>query len=266
MPKQKTGRRETGTEYNGRIVGILGTVIIHLIAAIIFMSYKLYTLNTREKTVKKFEIEFAAVEEVKKQQQAPAPVPASSAGENVMNNSQEMLDIARNIANKSEKQINAKDYINQVKEELIQSGRLGVNNYLDQPGNAGQTTEDEELALKRQADSEKAKEEDKQRESLKMAANYKGPTRIYYDLTGRNHTYLPIPIYKCEGSGKIVLLIEVNRRGNVENASIMEGESSTRDDCLVETAIKTAMISRFDPSDNAPEIQKGTLTYIFVAQ
>ncbi len=264
MPKQEKKRRKNGKIYNGKIVGILGTVIIHLIAAIIFMSYKLYTLTAKEKNPKKFVIEFAAVEEVKKQQQAPAPIPSS--GENVLNNERELLDIARNIANKNEEKIDPKDYINKVKEELIQSGRLGVNNYLDQPANEKQTTEDEEVALKRQADSARIKEEEKENESRKMAANYKGPTRIYYDLEGRNHTYLPIPIYKCEKSGKIVLLIEVNRQGNVEKASIIDGESTTNDDCLVETAVKTALVSRFDPSDKAPEIQKGTLTYVFVAQ
>jgi hypothetical protein len=99
-----------------------------------------------------------------------------------------------------------------------------------------------------------------------MAANYKGPTRIYYDLQGRNHTYLPIPIYKCQGSGKIVLVIDVNQRGFVENASVVNSESTTNDDCLIETAVGTALVSRFVPNLNAPRIQKGTLTYIFVAQ
>ena len=61
-------------------------------------------------------------------------------------------------------------------------------------------TEDDQLILENQ--KEKEKQEEKANESRKMAANYRGPTRIYYDLQGRNHTYLPIPIYKCQGSGK----------------------------------------------------------------
>jgi hypothetical protein len=99
-----------------------------------------------------------------------------------------------------------------------------------------------------------------------MAANFQGPTRIYYDLQGRNHTYLPIPIYKCQGSGKVVLLIEVNQKGYVENASIIEDQSTASDECLIETAVGTALRSRFESNLNAPKIQKGTLTYIFVAQ
>ena len=99
-----------------------------------------------------------------------------------------------------------------------------------------------------------------------MAANFKGPTRIYYDLVGRNHLYLPIPIYKCQGSGKVVLSIEVDRNGNVQRAQISERESTASDPCLIETAINTAWISRFNPDANSPKIQIGTLTYQFVAQ
>jgi len=125
-------------------------------------------------------------------------------------------------------------------------------------------TEDDLLTLENQED--KKKQEEKADESQKMAANYRGPTRIYYDLQGRNHTYLPIPIYKCQGSGKVVLVIEVNQKGIVENATVVESESTATDECLVETAVGTALVSRFEPNLNAPRTQKGTLTYIFVAQ
>jgi hypothetical protein len=249
--------------YNGRIVAILGTVIIHLIAGIIFMSFKLYTLKTKENKIQKFEIEFASVEEAKMKQKPPEPPPTSV--ENVLHDDAEMLNIARNLANKSDEKIDPKDYINKVKDELIQSGKLGVNNYIDNPNQASQSTEDDDLALRAKTEEE-VKEEDKPKESARLAANYRGPTRIYYDLEGRNHTYLPIPIYKCEGSGKIVLMIEVNQKGNVENASIIESASSTRDECLIETALRAALISRFEASEKAPRIQKGTLTYLFVAQ
>jgi hypothetical protein len=249
-------------KYNGKIVGILGTVIIHLVAAIIFMSFQLTSLKTKEKKIEKFEIEFAAIEE-KKVVEKPVELPPTSV-ENILHDDVEMLNIARNLSSKSEVKIDAKEYIDKVKEELIQSGKLGTDNYLDQKGGNNQMSEDDQFVLDKK--EEKKELEDKANESQKMAANYKGPTRIYYDLQGRNHTYLPIPIYKCQGSGKIVLLIEVNQRGIVENASVIEGESTAKDECLIETAIGSALISRFEPDLNAPKIQKGTLTYIFVAQ
>ena len=48
-------------KYEGKLVGILGTVIVHLIAGIIFMSFQLQTLK-KERT-EEFEIEFVAIEE-----------------------------------------------------------------------------------------------------------------------------------------------------------------------------------------------------------
>jgi flagellar biosynthesis regulator FlaF len=249
-------------KYNGKIVGILGTVIIHLVAAIIFMSFQLQGLKTKKKQIEKFEIEFAAIEE-KKVIEKPIKLPPTSL-ENILHDDVEMLNIARNLSSKSEEKIDAKDYVDKVKEELIQSGKLGTDNYLDAQRGNTQMTEDDQLILENQ--KEKEKQEEKANDSRKMAANYRGPTRIYYDLQGRNHTYLPIPIYKCQGSGKVVLIIDVDQKGYVENASIIEGESTTKDECLIETAVNTALVSRFEPDLNAPRIQKGTLTYIFVAQ
>ena len=99
-----------------------------------------------------------------------------------------------------------------------------------------------------------------------MAANFKGATRIFYDLFGRTHLYLPIPIYKCEGSGRVVLSIEVDQNGVVQKAQIVDRESTASDPCLIETAINTALVSRFNPDANSPRIQIGMLTYQFVAQ
>ena len=43
-----------------------------------------------------------------------------------------MLNIARNLANKSEEKINPSDYIDKVKDELIKEGKLGRDNYIDE--------------------------------------------------------------------------------------------------------------------------------------
>ena len=49
-------------KYEGRLVGILGTVIIHLIAGIIFMSFQIKSLQRDMSD--EFEVEFAPVDEV----------------------------------------------------------------------------------------------------------------------------------------------------------------------------------------------------------
>lgn len=246
-------------KYEGRIVGILGTVIIHLIAGIIFMSFRISSVRNDLK--EEFEIEIVAIEEPLPEEEKIIELPATTI-ENVLRDNQEMLNIARNLANRPEEKIDPEDYIDKVKEELIESGQLDRENYIDEWRNRNQQDESEEPDFPEESISE---EEDAS-ESQKMAADYQGPTRIYYDLSNRYHTYLPIPVYKCQGSGKVTLGIEVNQRGVVEKAQIIESQSTTGDECLIETAVNTALISRFNPDINAPKIQRGTLTYHFVAQ
>ena len=60
--------------------------------------------------------------------------------------------------------------------------------------------------------------------------------------------------------------IQVNQKGIVEKVQVLENESTTSDPCLVETAVTTAGISRFNSDINSPKLQNGTLSYHFVAQ
>ncbi len=244
----------------GRLVGILGTVIIHLIAGIIFMSFQIKSLQNDLSD--EFEIEFAPFEQPENKEKL-IELPATTV-EKLLQGDEEMLNIARNLANQSEEKIDPADYINMVKDELIKSGKLGIDNYIDEQKRLDELKADEKLAFDNKA-AEK-EEDNKPTESQEMAANYKGPTRIYYDLSGRTHTYLPIPIYKCQGSGKVILSIVVNRSGIVEKALIIADESTTSDQCLIETAVATALISRFNSDINSQKTQTGTLTYHFVAQ
>jgi hypothetical protein len=245
-------------KYEGRLVGILGTVIFHLIAAIIFMSFQLRSLKIDLSD--EFTVEFAQVEESEAKEKL-IELPTSKI-ERILQGDDEMLNIARNLANKPDEKIDPADYIDMVKDELIKDGKLGTDNYIDEQKRLNEMNGEEKLAF-----DDKANETVKEpTESQKMAANYQGPTRIYYDLAGRTHTYLPIPVYKCQGSGQIVLSIKVNQKGLVEEARIIETESTTSDLCLSETAVNTALISRFNPDINSPKLQTGTLTYQFVAQ
>jgi hypothetical protein len=246
---------------NGKLTGILGTVIIHLIAGIIFISLKISSL--KDNISIEYEIELA-----------PAPVAAKinekqkelalTSIEKIFRGDEEMLNIARNLANKSEEKIDPADVINKVKEELIKSGKLGADNFIDAVKKNIEDKNGNNSISK--VDSSANRPINKPKESQKMEANYKGPTRIYYDLARRNHLYLPIPIYKCQGSGLVVLSIEVNQQGIVSKAVVITNESTATDPCLIETAVSTALISRFNPDAASPGIQTGTLSYQFVAQ
>jgi hypothetical protein len=248
------------TMSRGKITGILGAIIIHLIAGIIFMLIRLGSLDIKEYT-KEYQIALEAVPETDKKVVLTGP--SVTTVEKIFQGDQEVLNIARNLANKPDIKINAEDYIDKVKEEMIKSGVLGKDNYIDEQKKLKENKQEDNIALEKK---EEKKALEKDNESNQMAARYSGPTRIYYNLPGRTHTYLPIPIYKCEGSGKAVLSIEVNQKGIVLSAKILVTESTTTDPCLLETAINSALVSRFTPDVNAQKIQTGTLTYHFVAQ
>jgi hypothetical protein len=247
-------------KYDGRHVAIFGTVIIHLIIGILFMSFQLSTLQ--KNLSENFEMEFAP-EEAMETKQKLAELTEMSV-EKILQGDEEMLNIARNLANKPDVKIDPADYINMVKDELIKSGKLGVDNFIDDKNKQDELKEEDKVSI----DNENIEKNDasKPKASQAMAANYKGPTRIYYDLAGRTHVYLPIPIYKCQGSGKVVLAIEVNQKGIVEKADIIANESTTTDICLIETALATALLTRFNGDLSSPKTQEGTLSYQFVAQ
>ena len=249
-------------KFEGKLAGILGTVIIHLIAAIIFMSFQISSLHNEMRDV--FQVEIVPEEQTRPEdKERLIELPATTV-EKVFQGDQEMLNIARNLANKGDQKINPADYIDMVKEELIKSGKLGKDNYIDEQKRLNAMKGGEDLVIGEKDTSRFGI--DKPDKSQEMASNYKGPTRIYYNLAGRTHTYLPIPIYKCQGEGKVVMLIQVNQKGIVEKALVIENESTTADPCLVETAVSTALVSRFNSDLNSPKIQIGTLSYHFVAQ
>ena len=93
---------------------------------------------------------------------------------------------------------------------------------------------------------------------------YKGPTTISYELSGRRHTWMPNPVYRCRAGGKIVVDIVVNGNGYVVKTEINKSKSDSEDSCIVEDAIRNAERSRFNTS--SLQTQKGSITYIFQAQ
>jgi len=249
--------------YRGNMAGILGTLIIHLLAGIIFISLQLRSVQ--KKIAAQYEVELAPAPETPAKTEKMVVITGTSV-EKVLKGDEEMLNIAKNLSAKPDVKIDAKDYENKVKEELIKSGKLGADNFIDEKNKIKESSGDADISFKSDTTGRNKLEKEKTKTSQEMAANYKGATRIYYDLFGRHHQYLPIPIYKCEGSGKVVLSIEVDQSGVVQKAQVIERESTASDPCLIETAINTALESRFNPDVNSPRIQIGSLTYQFVAQ
>ncbi len=106
----------------------------------------------------------------------------------------------------------------------------------------------------------KGESEDKSEQS-----NIKGKVTVSYELDGRRASYLPIPAYKCEGGGEVVVSVVVNDNGDVISAEV-DKTTSTRNTCVNETAVDFAKRSRFELNGRWSSKHKGTITYIFLNQ
>ena len=113
-------------------------------------------------------------------------------------------------------------------------------------------------------DTSAPQKEETKTEKNDKKTNYQGATYIKYNLKNRHERKLIIPTYKCEGFGKVVVKISVNRNGRVTKAEIIS--SSSNNSCLNSTAIEAARNSTFDKNIDAPEHQTGTISYTFMPQ
>ena len=94
---------------------------------------------------------------------------------------------------------------------------------------------------------------------------YSGKSNIHYFLEKRYHLKLPIPVYLAKGGGVIIVDIQVDRLGKVVKAEARTS-NNINDPMLPQYATEAAEQTLFNPDIKAPTIQKGTITYKFVAQ
>ncbi|MCI0522305.1 MAG: hypothetical protein L0Y37_01490 [Bacteroidales bacterium] len=235
---------------------VMTTIIVHLLVAVIFMSVKVSAM--RHELVA--EIILAMEEEL------PDPVMEKAIELSKSDmfegaTAEELVNIIKNLADKPV-DIDPEEYQDMVKEELIKSGMLNEKNFIDEQKMAEEAGNEEIPIPTEEIEPQITEKKEKPEEK----GTFRGPTRIYYELTGRHHVYLPIPIYKCEGAGQITLAIEVDQRGNVVKAEPAASLSTTKDPCLTETAVAHALRSRFNSDLSAPVKQAGFLTFVFVSQ
>lgn len=84
-----------------------------------------------------------------------------------------------------------------------------------------------------------------------------------YDLGGRGAKSLQRPSKDFPEEGHIVVEIFVDQNGNVIRANIAKGTDITNTE-MRNMALEAARRSKFVADPNAPEEQKGTITYTFV--
>jgi len=90
-----------------------------------------------------------------------------------------------------------------------------------------------------------------------------GTDGISYQLGGRNPEFKAKPIYKIQEEGKVVVIITVDRLGNVVNAIPGAKGSTTLNKYLLAKAKEAAIKTKFNPKQSAPENQQGEIVYHF---
>ncbi len=234
---------------------VMGTIIIHLVVAVIFISVKISALHREmaAEIILAFDQE-RTLEEVERAIEL-------AAGDLLQDMTvEEMVNIIKNLAD-NPTDIDPKEYEKMVMEEMVKSGLLEEKNFIEERDRADEWVD--EIAVPHEKIEPNITEKSEKPEER---GTFAGPTRIYYELAGRHHIYLPIPIYKCEGAGQITMAIVVDRNGRVLKAEPASRLSNTRDPCLTETAREHALKTLFNKDESAPERQAGYLTFVFVAQ
>lgn len=86
-----------------------------------------------------------------------------------------------------------------------------------------------------------------------------------WHLDNRRSLSLPKPEYNSDEQGTVVVKIWVNNKGKVTNAKVqVTSGTTTSSSKLQNLAIKAALESVFNSNPEAPEVQTGTITYVFV--
>ena len=234
-------------------IGILTTIAVHLLIISVILVLKIRTNVEREYSIL---IDLSQIqtimdeENLREQQQL-------SAQEYVQNLQQE-YNVARNIP------VNiAEERAAQNIERMIRDIKMEEN--ISDPPPPQDTPEEIIPQEDKLLENEARIYEDKYPVNAAGERTiYTGATTVSYDLTGRRHTYMPAPVYKCRMGGTIVVDIVVNNNGYVISAEVNKSKSSSEDSCLVDAAKRDAERSRFDQSSLTR--QQGSINYVFQAQ
>lgn len=91
---------------------------------------------------------------------------------------------------------------------------------------------------------------------------YSQPCVVAHSVDGRDIVNLNFPDFLCHGEGEVVILVQVDKEGNVTGCRVMD-DISENNKCLRYFALRSASMSKFTPSEQAPESQLGEIVYKF---
>ena len=253
--------RKLGEIYRNHIYGVITTLIFHIVVLIILL---ISQLEVNEKTRGDETILMEMAPEVKKLSEA----------EKVKELQQQMESFLQQKQSSGQPQSNRA--VNDANKSSSRAAALASNDpffdkaYNNEIAAAKQLVDNVNKTLAKKipkiADIPMPEDntEGKTREEVKQS-NFKGKSNIHYYLENRYHARLPIPVYLAEGGGEVTVDIVVSRDGRVISAN-PRSNSQIEDLTMLAYAKQAAEKTWFNQDPSAPEKQKGTITYRFVAQ
>lgn len=239
--------------YRRNIYGIIGTLVFHIfvIAAFLLAEVKMKGNIKEEPLLIEFPDILPEKEDkvTEKEMTEDLASPDNKTGNNLTNAASNKLAV-KNITSSSEKFFDD-DFIKEVNDakKLVST----VNNQLSKE-------KVNYSDIKMPVETTEGMNPD----SIKNVI-YTGESNIVYYLENRHHKSLPIPLYLAQGGGKIIIEIIVDREGKVIQAIPKAGQK-IRDEQIIHYAQMAASGTVFNADSKAPQKQRGTIHYNFIAQ
>ncbi len=218
-------------------------IITSMLMGIFVLS--LYNINMFRKQKQQSEIlmeipeEFLAEQEEEQQQE-----------EELLAQENRQLDPSKRTHNAYNEDFEDHDEIEQRIKSLMESEEVNQSEET-------MTNDESEVPLESEENEEAKKEETKPEEKETNNRN----SSVTWTLKGRKQVDIRNPVYTCNGSGKVVVKIEVNQNGYVVDAKVDKKNSTTRNECLFDNAMDYARKSLF--SRGNIDKQEGSITYYF---
>ncbi len=240
--------------WNRHKVGILGTVIFHLLIAIIFLGSKLESNS---------QVFISSIEVDMKKEYAPEPEKPSRSEEGIL----PADAIKSNLETEAIRNFAVDATASDLNPALTDDKNINASELYNEANRLKQKMNENKEMYEVAKSTEGAEIPNTPQKTISSEAqgHYNGPAVISYFLKNRKAVFLPVPSYKCQFGGQVVVDIEVDASGRVRKASLDE-KNSVKDDCTNPAAIQAAMESVFTPISGSGNRQKGSITYLFVPQ
>ncbi|MBL4705100.1 MAG: TonB family protein [Flavobacteriales bacterium] len=240
-------------KYQWTVVGLTGTVVVHVIVILLLSSLTIpetVVVNEVVMDFSQFETEDPEIEDEQITE--------------LDENGQPLTNVAADV-NASATQYSSRLNEGQLNEEVADMISDLEKQYESEANYSAETQSEIE---KRKAE-EKAKHNlyDKNADDVDAVQSSKGiSASANWSLNDRKNYDLPTPSYVCRIEGEVRINVKVNNQGKVISATIVEGKTNTKNDCLRENALKYARRAHFNDDYDASAAQKGWIHFKYSRQ